>query len=846
MNQPSALSLCDATESKPVHAAQACLTAIVESSSDAILGTDLDGIVTDWNPAAEKIFGYTAAEMVGTSIRRLIPPDRQEEETVIQEKIRRGENVEPYETRRQTKDGRLIHVSVTASRIRNAEGRVVGVLKITRDITIHKEHAHELSRLTRLYSAQNQINQAIVCTTIRDELFQKICQILVDSGGFHTAWVGWHDPATHRILPVAVAGKEPDYLSTVEIYSDDRPEGRGPTGQAFRTGQPFICNNMPHNPITLPWRAQLAQRGFQSSCGFPIRLKGIVCGALTVYSTEPFFFQEKEIALLSDVAGDISFALDTFADKEARERAEKNAENERLFSVTMIESMPGIVYFYDFQGRFLRWNRNFETVSGYTGEEIVRMHPLDFFAEHEKPLLQERITEVFAKGESSVEASFVARDGRATLFFFTGRRVVFEGRECLVGMGVDISERQRAELELRETQGQLEAVVENLREGLVIATPDARFLRWNPAALRMLGFTNLAEGVHRQHEFAQIFELSTLDGTILPFDQWPLGRVRRGEPLDSLELRVRRLHSSWERIFSYSGQLVHYAGNQTLAFMTLRDITEKKEAEMALRVLNQTLALEVTARTSDLQAALVRAEASDRVKSAFLATMSHELRTPLNSIIGFTGIVLQGLAGPLNDEQNKQLGMVRGSARHLLELINDILDLSKIEAGQLEVRAEPFDLRSSLDRVAALVKPMVEKKKLVLSVVAPPDLGEMVSDRRRVEQILINLVNNAVKFTEHGRVTLIAERPKDVSPPVVCLRVKDTGIGIKPEDLSALFQPFHQVDAGISRQHEGTGLGLAICRRLANLLGGEITVTSEWSKGSEFTATLPAVRPVKA
>jgi signal transduction histidine kinase len=298
------------------------------------------------------------------------------------------------------------------------------------------------------------------------------------------------------------------------------------------------------------------------------------------------------------------------------------------------------------------------------------------------------------------------------------------------------------------------------------------------------------------------------------------------------------------KLFEMTFHAIRHAGAVVGISVFAKDITKRKRAEMALRVLNQTLELEVAGRTKELQAALVRAEAADRIKSAFLATMSHELRTPLNSIIGFTGIVLQGLAGPLNAEQTKQLGMVRSSSRHLLELINDVLDLSKIEAGQMEIRAQPFDLRESLDRVIASVRPQAAKKGLALSIVAPPDLGQLNSDQRRLEQLLLNLVNNGIKFTESGSVTLTAEI---IAPPVaaspassdIVLRITDTGVGIKPEDLPLLFQPFRQIDTGTARQHEGTGLGLAICRRIAALLGGEIRVASAWGQGSEFIVTLP-------
>jgi signal transduction histidine kinase len=212
-------------------------------------------------------------------------------------------------------------------------------------------------------------------------------------------------------------------------------------------------------------------------------------------------------------------------------------------------------------------------------------------------------------------------------------------------------------------------------------------------------------------------------------------------------------------------------------------------------------------------------------------------------------MVLQGMSGPLNAEQSKQLGMVRHSARHLLELINDVLDLSKIEAGQLEVHAEPFRLEAAIREATALVMPLAQKKGLALSARVSPDIGEVVSDRRRVEQILINLLNNAVKFTDVGSVQIIAEKRDgwrdtgDSSEPALSVRVVDSGIGIKQEDLQSLFRPFRQIDTGLTREYEGTGLGLAICRRLANLLGGEISVVSEWSKGSEFTLTIPVSPP---
>ncbi len=250
----------------------------------------------------------------------------------------------------------------------------------------------------------------------------------------------------------------------------------------------------------------------------------------------------------------------------------------------------------------------------------------------------------------------------------------------------------------------------------------------------------------------------------------------------------------------------------------------------------------VARRTAELAIAKEQAEAADRIKSAFLATMSHELRTPLNSIIGFTGILLRNLAGPLNDEQAKQLTMVRGSARHLLDLINDVLDISKIEAGQLEVALAPFAMDALIGQVMSTVAPSAEQKGLALTAEIGPGVGRIVSDERRVAQILLNLMGNALKFTEHGGVEIVCR----VQEGALAISVIDTGPGIAPADLTKLFQPFQQLETGLSRRHEGTGLGLSICKRLAEHLGGTISVQSKLGKGSVFTVVLPVEQPTQA
>jgi PAS domain S-box-containing protein len=413
-------------------------------------------------------------------------------------------------------------------------------------------------------------------------------------------------------------------------------------------------------------------------------------------------------------------------------------------------------------------------------------------------------------------------------------RVVRDGKGailCFEGSLEDITGRKGTESALRESEQKYRELVEHANSIILRWTRDGKIIFLNEFGQRFFGY---AEGeILGRHVVGAIVPETESSGR----DLRPLMDEICADPKRFEHNVNENMRRGGERVWiSWANKVVLDERGQIREILSVgSDITEQKRAEGELAKYRDHLEEEVRNRTAELAEAKERAESADHLKSVFLATMSHELRTPLNSVIGFTGILLQGLAGPLNDEQAKQLGMVRDSAHHLLNLINDVLDISKIEANRLQVQLEPFELGEAVEKAVRTASPMASKRGIAIDALVAPGVGIVLSDRRRVEQILLNLLSNAVKFTDEGRVRIECS----VLGDAVLVRVVDMGIGIKPEDMDRLFRPFRQIDAGVTRRYEGTGLGLSICKKLVDLLGGAIWAESEWGKGSTFCFTLP-------
>ena len=345
---------------------------IVDSTDDAIISETLSGIITSWNPAAQKLFGYAAHEVVGKSVQILIPPKRQDEESEILSKIYRGERVDHMETVRVCKEGRLITISATVFPIRDEGGNIVGASKISRDITLRKRAEHDLANTTRALKTLSACSAALIHAADEAELLDMLCRLIVQIGGYRMAWVGRAENNAGKIVrPAAWFGAGSDYLSEVKITWADDDWGRGPTGAAIRCGAVQINQNYLTNPAVAVWRPRAIEHGYQASIALPLRFAAGDLGALTIYATESDAFDTAEVQLLNELTDNVAYGIDGL-----RNRAEKEALADRIRKLSLaVEQSPESVAITDLNGRIEYVNETFLRNTGYTRDEVIGQNP---------------------------------------------------------------------------------------------------------------------------------------------------------------------------------------------------------------------------------------------------------------------------------------------------------------------------------------------------------------------------------------------------------------------------------------------------------------------------------------
>jgi len=536
----------------------------------------------------------------------------------------------------------------------------------------------------------------------------------------------------------------------------------------------------------------------------------------------------------------------------ARRRAENELQTAHQQLLDIIEFMPDATFVIDKDKKIIAWNRAIEEMTGIRKKDILGKgdyaYSMPFYGKH-RPVIIDLIGEdnpgiqalydKYEKIGNNIYCEAFAPglyNGKGAYVWATASPLLDPdgNRYGAIETVRDITERKEKERALQESERKYRELVEHANSIILHWTRDGRVTFLNEFGQKFFGYS--APEIIGRHVIGTIVPATETNGRDLTalMDQILLDPVAFERNINE---NMRR---NGDRVWiAWTNRIMRDDKGGIAEILSIgTDITELKQAEETIRELNTGLEQRVAERTAELAVAKDQAQAADRIKSAFLASMSHELRTPLNSIIGFTGMVLQGLAGPLNEEQSKQLGMVRGSARHLLDLINDILDISKIEAGQLNIISENFNLRESIEKTVQSVAPLADKKGIRLRSGIEDNVSNMRGDQRRMEQIILNLLSNAVKFTDHGEIRLTCASDNGF----VTLTVEDTGIGIRPENMDIIFDAFRQVDTGTARTQEGTGLGLNITKKLVEMMGGSIGVKSEFGAGSAFTITLPIIK----
>lgn len=688
----------------------------------------------------------------------------------------------------------------------------------------------KIVQLKRLYATLSQVNQTIVRVKDRQELFQTICDVSSEFGEFNAAWIGLLE-ASGDIRPVASHGMDLNPWAMPMINTGQGLSRNEVVAEAVHTSRVVTSNDVQSDSRVTNLQNDLRTFPFHSLAVIPFRMRGQTLGILALISAEKgLFIDPEETRLLEEVGIDISFALDIMENEKERRQMETalRASEERFRR--LFEMNNSIMLLIDpASGSIRDANATAARFYGYSLSELRTMK-IDQINEMTPDEVYEERMRVLSGQKSYFNFRHRLHNGEVRSVEVYSAPIEVEGSTVLFSIIHDINERKIAEEQLRRSEARYRLISENSADVIWVFDPIAReFSYMSPSVEKMRGYTPAEVMAQSMSEALTPESLEFVNQAlairIAQFLSATEGTVSFVDEIDQPRKDGSIVHTEVTTTYVLNAQ------GQLEIVGVSRDITERKQAEQKLRALNDQLEQRVIERTSELQHA-------NRAKNEFLANMSHELRTPLNTVLGLSETLLEQRRGPLNEKQVHSLDLIASSGRHLLGLINDILEVSKVEAGKLELHISRLSVQEVCESSLNFVRQLAVKKMISVHFHVSESDTTIDADPQRLKQILINLLTNAVKFTpERGTVRLDVHVNRENEQ--IQFSVSDTGIGIAQKDLKKLFTPFTQLDSSLARQYAGTGLGLTLVQKLTDLHGGSVEVESAPGRGSRFTVALP-------
>jgi PAS domain S-box-containing protein len=772
-----------------------------------------DGVFIEINSAFTRLLGYTREEALGNTSQALdLWWDLADRQAVIA-KLNQGQPVQGFETALRAKSGAKCEVLISGELIEiNTEPCLM--LQAT-DISARKQAEAEILERQRLLEAVLRLGRNVTAIPDLDQCLRQIYHSLRQGLGFDRVGVFLYEPAANQIrgtYGTSRTGEMVDnswYARPVEEWTDWQLALQDPQGLVMVEDYQAVRHPAPENEMYgVKQHLTLAAWAGDKPAAMLV--------VDNLHSAKPITSVDQEaLQLFAGYAGLAIANAQLHAGLEQRIR-ERTAEVQDLY-----DNAPTGYHSLDAQGCFVQINQTELGWLGYTRAEILGRPFADFVTPASWPVFQSNFPIFKQRGwVRDLEFELIRKDGSTFPVLISATAIQDEAGNYLMSRSTvfDNTERRKVEEALRASQASLQNFLDTASDLIQSLDEKGNYLYVNNAWCDTLGYPpaealqlNLLQIVDPQHQALCQQTLQNLIRDQRPEEIEILFITKQGQPV-MVEGRVTSRQDESGRIIT-SG--------------IFRNVTERKRAQEALRE-----------SRDQLSAANAALEKAARMKDEFLASMSHELRTPLTGILGLSEALELKTYGDLNEKQLRALKNIELSGRHLLALINDILDLSKIEAGKLELQFEIVPLADICQASLQLTKGMAHQKNQKVSFSMSSTTDVVRADPRRLKQMLVNLLSNAIKFTPSGgSLGLSVEDAK--SDQVIRLTVWDHGIGIQPEDLPRLFQPFVQLDSRLARQSEGTGLGLSLVQRMTELHGGSLQVESAPGAGSRFTIILP-------